>query len=150
METSTVRAWLSRQLRQSMIPSRREKTDVKSKPSGSGVRAWSQLSCAHSPDVQSSPIIPPSPALRSLTIRARSSSSSECAAPGASIGLPSVTMLSTRSGRRAAMPRASSPPRLWPTMLTLRSRLIAMVSMRRSRVSEAAWVHPTLACIVER
>ena len=61
-----------------------------------------------------------------------------------------VAVPSTRSGRRAASPRASRPPRLCPTIVTLRSRFVAIASIRRSRASEAARVHPTLACIVER
>ncbi len=76
--------------------------------------------------------------------------SSLWAAPGASSGLPSVTMPPTRSGRRAASPRASRPPRLCPTIVTRRSRLVAIASMRRSSASVAARVQPTLACIVER
>ena len=82
---------------------------------GSGVRACSQLSWAHSPEVQSYPHHPAEAGLAELESSGpRSSSSSECAAPGARIGLPSVTTPSTRSGRRAATPRARRPPQAVP------------------------------------
>jgi hypothetical protein len=35
-------------------------------------------------------------------------------------------------------------------MLTFRSRFTAIASMRRSKASDACWVQPTFACIVER
>jgi hypothetical protein len=101
-------------------------------PPASGAWACSQLSRAQSPDVQSSPIIEPSPARRSAMTRARSNASTGCTAPGASIGLPIVMIPSTRSGRRAAIPRASRPPRLCPMIVTLRSRRIVIASTRRS------------------
>jgi hypothetical protein len=150
VDTSTAAACGSRQLRQSMIPSRRENTDANETSAASGTRACSQLSRAQSPDVQSEPIIRPRPARCSRMTTARSNSSTGCAAPGARIGLPSVTMPSTRSGRRPARPRASSPPRLCPMTMTLRPRLSAMASTRRSRASDAAWVQPTFACMVDR
>ncbi len=73
--------------------------------------------------MQSSPIIRPRPARWSRVSTLRSNSRIGCAAPGARIGLPRVTMPSTRSGRRPASPRAIRPPRLCPTIVTLRAAL---------------------------
>jgi len=148
--TSTVSAAGSRLLRQSTTPSRREKIEVNDTLLPSFACDCSQLSLAQSPEVQSRPIIVRSPARRSTMTMARSKARTECTAPGASIGLPIVMMPSTRSGRRTAMLRASSPPRLWPMIVTLRSRLITMDSMRRSSAEDACCVQPTFACMVER
>ena len=79
-----------------------------------------------------------SPARVSLLSSWASQASTRCTAPGASTGLPMLTMPSTRSGRRAARPRASMPPRLCPTIVTLRSRRVAIDSRRRSIRSAAS------------
>ena len=72
-------------------------------------------------------------------------------APGASIGLPIVTMPETRSGRRTARPRASMPPRLCPTMLHPACRVGAAIdSSRASSWAAALSVQPTLAWMWER
>ena len=110
----------------------------------------SKLSRAHSPPKQSELIIPRKPARVSRASISASQASTLWMAPGASTGLPMLTMPSIRSGRREASPRASMPPRLWPTMVTLRSRRIAIVSMRRSRRSAASRVQPTFTWICER
>ena len=47
-------------------------------------------------------------------------------------------MPATRSGRRAATPRASIPPRLWPTICTREPRRCAIASSRASSWAAAA------------
>ena len=80
---------------------------------------------------------PPTPARLSRVRISASHASTGCTAPGASTGLPIVTMPATRSGRRMARPRAIRPPRLWPTSVTLLSRRIAIDSSRRSSIAGA-------------
>ena len=119
-------------------------------PSGSGSRLSSKLCRAHSPATQSSDISPGTPARLSRTSISTLAVSATWWAPGASIGLPRVTMPETRSGRRTARPRASMPPRLCPTIWTRVPRRIAIDSSRVSSWAAALSVQPTLAWIEER
>ena len=89
---------------------------------------------AQLPATHSSDISPGTPARLSRTSTSTLVVSSTWWAPGASIGLPMVTIPEIRSGRRTARPRASMPPRLWPTMWTRLPRLIAIDSIRVSRL----------------
>ena len=61
------------------------------------------------------------------------------------VGAPSVTRPSTRSGRRTATTRASTPPRLWPTSVTRRPVRSASASTRCSRRRQYSSEQPTLA-----
>ena len=61
------------------------------------------------------------------------------------VGAPSVTMPDTRSGRRVATTRASTPPRLWPTSATLLPVRAASASSRSSIRSQASCEQPMLA-----
>ena len=66
------------------------------------------------------------------------------------VGEPSVTMPSTRSGRRTASARANTPPRLWPTIETFRPAGSAKPSRRASSRAQASSEQPTLARIPAR
>ena len=60
-------------------------------------------------------------------------------------GAPSVTIPATRSGRRTATALASTPPRLWPTIVTRRPVRSASASRRSSSRTHASSEHPTFA-----
>ena len=118
---------------------------MKSTSGGSSARAWAKLSWAQCPATQSSAIRLRMPARLSRTSRSTLRASDMWWAPGASIGLPIVTIPATRSGRRAATPRASIPPRLCPTIRTREPRRWVISSSRSSSWAAAASVQPTLA-----
>ena len=73
------------------------------------------------------------------------SSTSGCTRSMPTVGAPSVTMPDTRSGRRAATTRASTPPRLWPMIATRWPVRAASASSRSSIRSHASCEQPTLA-----
>ena len=113
---------------------------------GSGCRLSSKLCRAQSPATQSSRHQARARRRGSAGPgRRRSASASAWWAPGASIGLPIVTMPGTRSGRRTASPRASMPPRLWPTICTRRPRRSDDRLEPASSWAAASSVQPTLA-----
>ena len=114
------------------MPSRRDQIEVKPTPGGTGRRLSSKLCRAQPPPTQSSDIRPGTPARLSRTSTSTLAVSVRWWAPGASIGLPSVTIPDTRSGRRTARPRASIPPRLCPTIRTRLPRRSAIDSSRAS------------------
>ena len=66
------------------------------------------------------------------------------------VGEPSVTMPSTRSGRRTASARANTPPRLWPMIETFWPVCSAKPSSRASSRAQASSEQPTLARIPAR
>ena len=106
--------------------------------------SWNDSS-AHSPPTQVSFMTPLTPTLDIATRPSTNIVSERWWAPGASTGLPMVTMPLTRSGRRAAMPRASMPPRLCPTICTRCSRRATIASSRDSIISAVSRVQPMLA-----
>ena len=105
---------------------------MKATSGGSGRRLSSKLARAQSPATHSSAIRPGTPARLSRTSASRLRANVAWWAPGASIGLPRVTMPETRSGRRTARPRAIMPPRLWPTIRTRRPRRATTDAIRDS------------------
>ena len=122
VRTSTCSAAGSRQARQSTMPSRLRVDRGEARPRGRAAPGSPPSSArAHSPPKQSALIMPAEagPACSRVEHLGVPGEHRVDGARAPAPGCPSLTMPSTRSGRRAARPRASMPPRLCPTMRDL-------------------------------